>query len=359
MRGEPKLVRLERKDGILKSPCWHIQYYDGKRSRTSATGCRIGAQDHEATIFLSQWILERERPTARKPDELMVAQALRDYYEEHGKHIATAKHALYHEKRLKVQFGTLFVSQVTQGKVNDYVRLCQGRQESNGTIRRDLEHLQAAFNHEVREQRLVYAPKFKKPSPPRARERFLTVAECDALITHCKSEHLKNFVKIMLATGQRPGAVEGLKWFQVDFKEKLIRFDKSTRQSTTKRARSVPINQELMSLLKRLFKSKETEYVLEYKGKHAGNVKKSFARAVDRAGLKGISRYTLRHTWGTHRYIEGHHEKDISDIMGHTTAKTTSKHYLHTQMDRLRNVVEGKSAEKVQKSKKRKNRNAR
>lgn len=348
MRGKPKLDRLRDKAGKLISDNWYIFYYDGKRSKRVSTGCEIGKKDHEANIALASFTLEREKPT-RAPDQLMIAQALKDYYDEHAQFIATAKHAKYHEARLDTYFKGQFVSHITPSGISAYVRQRQDAGESNGTIRRDIEHLQAALNHEVLEQRLLYAPKIKKPEPPRPRERFLTAAEIKNLLTHCKSEHLKNFVKIMLATGQRPGAVENLKWFQVDFKEAIIRFDLASR-SKTKRARSIPMNQGLMKLLRKLSKAKQTEYVLEYQGKHAGNVKKSFARAVFKSGLTNVSRYTLRHTFGTQKYIEGHLEKDIADIMGHTTAKTTTAHYLHTQMDRLRGVVEGKSAQKVRKT---------
>lgn len=338
MRGKPKLIKLTDKNGNLKSPYWYIQYFERGRSCRCTTGCQVGAQDHEAQLFFSTWILEREKPTAREPDKLMVAQALKDYYDEHAQYIATAKHALYHEKRLKSHFGLYFVNQVTQGGVNAYVRACQERKESNGTIRRDLEHLKAALNHEVREQRLIYAPKFKMPPPPAPRPRHLSEGEIKLLLKACTTPHVSAFVQIMLATGQRPAAVENLKWFQVDFAEQLIRFDLGA-QKGNKHARSVPMNQELMVMLKHLYKAKKTEYVLEWKEKHAGNVKKSFARAIKRAGLEHVSRYTLRHTFGTQAYISGFHEKDISDIMGHTTAKTTAKHYLKTDMDRLREVV--------------------
>lgn len=338
MRGKPRLTKLTDREGNIKSPYWYITYYNGKRSERISTGCAIGSQDNEAQIALAHFILERERPIAREPSNLMIAQALDDYYNEHAKYIATAKHAKYHEARLKGFFGMQFVSHITQGKINEYVRDRQSAGESNGTIRRDLEHLSAAINHEVREQRLIYAPKFKKPPAPLPREKTLSEEEKTGLIEQCKqTPHLYYFVRIMLETGQRPSAVENLKWVHVNFDKRIIRFDLTSKHQN-KMARPVPMSNELYAMLESMYGEKTTEWVLEYKGKHCGNVKKSFARACKDAGIEA-SRYTLRHTFGTEKYLQGHSDKDISDIMGHTTAKTTAKHYIKTDMDRLRLVV--------------------
>ncbi len=359
MRGKPRLERLRDTTGEIKSPYWYVVYYDGKRSRRVSTGYRVGQEDAEAHIALAQFILERERPSACEPAKLLVAQALKNYYEEHAKYIATAKHALYHEKRIKEHFGAHFVNQVTQAGVNAYTRKCQARGESNGTIRRDLEHLKASLNHEIREQRLIYAPKFKIPPPPPPRDKILSKSEINRLLDHCDVPHLKHFVEIMRYTGQRPGAVEGLKWFQVDFKERIIHFDRTGKQQTNKRVRPIGMAQPLYDLLWKLFKAKKTEYVLEYhdiitgKVRPAGCVKKSFKKACERAGIEG-SRYTLRHTV-LDAINDMADEKTASDIGGHTNTATTRRNYIKSKMEKQREVLDnlwGKSAQKVHKSKK-------
>lgn len=98
MRGKPKLVKLRDATGGLKSPFWYVTYYDGKRSCRCSTGCEIGAEDHEAQIFLANFILERERPT-RSAGELMLAVALDDYYSEllgHKDTKITDRHYAHH-----------------------------------------------------------------------------------------------------------------------------------------------------------------------------------------------------------------------------------------------------------------------
>lgn len=360
MRGKPRLEQLRDGDG-LRSPHWYIVYYDGKRSRRISTGYRIGAEDTEAQVALAQFILERERPT-RKPDELLVAQALADYDKEHYQYSATAKGFSYHEKRLREHFKG-FVGNITQGSVNAYIRECQARGESNGTIRKDLEILKAALNHEVREQRLIYAPRFKLPPPPPPRDKILSSDEINRLLEACQSDHLKHFVEIMRHTGQRPGAVEQLKWFQVDFDDRIIHFDRTGKQQTNKRVRPVAMSHALYVLLKKLFKKKKTEYVLEYTDiitgevRPAGCVKKGFKAACKRAGIEG-SRYTIRHTV-LDRINDVADEKTASDIGGHTNTRTTRRNYIKSKMGKQREVLDGlwgKSAQKLRKSPKNKSR---
>lgn len=337
MRGKPRLIKLQDRHGQIISENWYIHYYDGKRSRRISTGCQIGAQDHEANLALASFTLEREKPIARQPNELMVAQALADYYEEHGKHIASFKLAQYHEKRLNDHFIGKCVAQLTPSVIEEYIRAGRDRKESNGTIRRDLEHLKAALNHEVAEQRLIYAPKIKLPPPPPPRERTLSEREIKRLLVHC-SPHVKTFVQIMRYTGQRPGAVENLTWFQVDFGQRIIHFDRTGKQQTNKRVRPVAMNDNLYRILKTLHKKKQTGHVIEWNGEHAGCVKKAFQRACEKAKLEGVSRYTLRHTT-LDRVHDISDEKTAADIGGHTNPRTTRKHYIKSKMDKQRKVL--------------------
>lgn len=271
----------------------------------------------------------------------MLAQALRDYHHEHLQYKPSAKHGQYHEKRLNQSFSGYFVGQLTQAGINTHVRACEAREESNGTIRKDLEHLKAALNHEVREQRLIYAPKFKMPPPPAARGKNLSAKEIKAIKAACVSDHVRNFVILMMDTGQRPGMIEELRWFQVDFKNKVIHFDLNGKKESNKKVRPVPMSYEVSVLLKRLFKMKQTEYVLEYLDtrdgqiKKAGNIKKAFGRACERAGVDA-SRYTLRHTFANIHDLD---DKIRSDFMGHTNQKTTREHYIKVNLPKMRDAI--------------------
>lgn len=280
----------------------------------------------------------------------MIAQALKDYYEEQVQYTARKSQAKYIEARLNVKFKHHFVSDTTQSKVNEYVRFWQDAGYSNGTILIDLGYLQAAFNHEIREQRLIYAPKFKKPQTPEPRDIVLSPTEINRLLDACKSEHIKSFITLMMETNQRPGAIESLTWFQVDFKERVIHFDRVKKAKSNKRVRPVAMSNTAYALLKKLAKTKQTEYVLEFtpintdQAVPAGCVRKAFERACVDAGLRpekggGVSRYTLRHTAIDWLDVAGISDKDSADIAGHTNVKTTRRHYIKTKLKRQREIL--------------------
>lgn len=350
MRGEPRLDKLRDKTGKVISPNHYIVYFDGERSRRVSTGYRIGEEDSEAQIALAQFILERERPQAREPSQLMIVHALKDYYKEHIQYTASKKNAPYYEKYLTDFWGVSFVSDITQGKIDRFVREQQARNMSNGTIRRILEHMQGALSHANREQRLTYVPKFKKPEAPEPRDEILTPKQIEKLLDACKSDHIRSFIILMMETNQRPGAIEGLTWFQVDFANRIINFDRVKKPKSNKRVRPVAMSDTAYSLLTRLHKIKQTEYVLEYTPNFgvnaipAGCVKKAFERACIDAGLRpvkggGVSRYTLRHTAIDWLDEVGISDKDSADIAGHTNAKTTRRHYIKTKIKRQRKLL--------------------
>lgn len=280
----------------------------------------------------------------------MIAHALKSYYDEHIQYTASKKNASYYEKHLNDFWGVSVVADITQGKIDKFVRERQALGMSNGTIRRIIEHMQGALNHAERERRLTYVPKFKKPEPPEPRDTIISPKDIERLYDACKSEHIKSFITLMLETNQRPGAIEKLTWFQVDFEERIINFDRVNKPKSNKRVRPVAMSDEAYALLKRLHKIKQTEYVLEYtpintdKAIPAGCVRKAFERACVDAGLRsekggGVSRYTLRHTavdWLDEIRAD---EKTSTDIAGHTNTRTTRRHYIKTKMKRQREVL--------------------
>jgi integrase len=342
MRGKPKLIKLTDALGNLKSPYWFIQYYGPdskgrKRSQRVSTRYAIGQEDHKANLALAAFTLEQSRPKSKEPSQLMIAQALTDYYEEHIQHTASKKNAPYYEAKLNAFWGLMAVSDITQGKINEFCRELAGM--SNGTVRRFLEHLQGALNWAEAEQRLRYVPKFKKPPPPAPRGRVFTPEEVADIRAMAPSPHIKLFIDIMQRTGQRPGAVESLKWAQVDFRERIIHFDRTGRRQTNKRVRPVAMSASLYDILKAAKKLAKTDYVLEYKGEPAGCVRIAFERACKAAKVKG-SRYVIRHTFADEMDSAGVDEKITSDIAGHTNTKTTREHYIKTKMHKQREVLD-------------------
>jgi integrase len=108
------------------------------------------------------------------------------------------------------------------------------------------------------------------------------------------------FILLGLYTGRRKQAILSLRWPQVDLEARVIDFESPGRERTKKRRGKVPIPAKLLPLLRRTRKrGSDLGYVLHINGKRIGNIKKGFAAACRRAGLKGVSPHTLRHTAAT------------------------------------------------------------
>ena len=58
-------------------------------------------------------------------------------------------------------------------------------------------------------------------------------------------------------------------------------------------------------------------------------ITKSFARAVERSGLPGITLHGLRHTFATVALGAGVPTKIVADILGHSSAQITADTYSH------------------------------
>jgi integrase len=63
-------------------------------------------------------------------------------------------------------------------------------------------------------------------------------------------------------------------------------------------------------------------------GRSVGDIKKSFARAVEEAGLSGVTAYCLRSTMATELRARGVPEWEVGGMLGHksATARTTERY---------------------------------
>ena len=93
-----------------------------------------------------------------------------------------------------------------------------------------------------------------------------------------------------LYTGQRKEAILSLRWSQVELNSGVINFNTPGRQQTNKRRPHVPIAERLLPHLRRAReRGVDLGFVIHRDGERILDVKKSFAAACRRAGLKDVS----------------------------------------------------------------------
>ena len=181
------------------------------------------------------------------------------------------------------------VSAITTARVADYrlhragMKSRLGKPLSPTTINRECQVLRGAFNLALRREEVGKVPRFTMEAEA-ARERWLTVAEIEALVTACrtsKNPWLAGLVLVGMHTGLRLSELTGLGWEEVDLTRGVITLEASRTKSG--KSRVVPLNADAYAVLALLRTG------LEATGRvwrELGDIDTAFQGAVKRAGLE-------------------------------------------------------------------------
>lgn len=228
------------------------------------------------------------------------------------------------------------IKTLTRRDINQYRDL---RLEVVGpsSVRQDFAFLRGLYRHARLEWGLdVVCPTedVSAPSPPRHREPMLSMAEIERLLDFCcisDSEKLYCYILLLLHTGMRPSEMAGLSWPQVRLAEHVILLSK-TKTGTPRR---VPLTDRARETLAQLEQGREAGHELVFlpQGRKVGQnpsgfFRKAFATACKRAGIKGITLYSLRHIAASYLVMLGVDIRTVADILGHTDIRMTMR-YTH------------------------------
>lgn len=206
----------------------------------------------------------------------------------------------------------------------------KGRSLSNATLNRELDVVRAAIGAYHTRGLLIRKPVIKSLPKPPPRDRFLTVEEVRRMLRECRPTHLRRYVIFALNTLQRPAAILGLHARQVDLDRNRIDFLPAGALQSKKRRPIVPITATLRPELERAIESSESGYLIEFEGRPISSIKTAFRKAAKRAGLQGVSPYTLRHTGATLLAGAGVSLWEIGGMLGHSHQRTTEIYAKHT-----------------------------
>lgn len=131
---------------------------------------------------------------------------------------------------------------------------------------------------------------------PKRRVRWLTRDEADRLMDELP-EHLKDAVRLALATGLREQNVRCLTWDRVDLERRVCWVEAEDHKNGEPHV--VPLNAEAMLALRRR-QGKEKTYVFGYKGRRLFKLNNhGWKSALRRAGITNFRFHDLRHTWAS------------------------------------------------------------
>jgi integrase len=204
------------------------------------------------------------------------------------------------------------------------------RQRSIATVNRELALLNRLFNVAFRQAWLLRNPftngePLTTPSGEKHRERIITREEEARLLAACETKerrHLRAIIICALDTGMRQGEIFKLTWGDVDLDRRAIHV--RAFNTKTMRARQVAMTSRLHA---EVFMLRPAEANAEARVFGiTDNVKRSFDRVRQLAGLDGVRFHDLRHTAAT-RLTRGHLSlPEVGRILGHTQPRTTYRY---------------------------------
>lgn len=363
----PRPRKPARLAKISGSTAWYILYHDGNRD----SRCNTGTSDRsEAEAFFARWLTEHGQPVNRlqSPDSLSVARLISTWLEQHAANKVSAARDAQAAEFLLNFWGERVVADITPETLGAYARWrrqtgrgtrivkpatedspAQWSPLSDTTIRLELATLRAALKWHVKHGLLTRDPPITMPPKPAGRDRWLTFQEAVALVRACKESYLRRFVLLALYTGARKQAILELRWVQVDLERRLIHLNPPGRRQTSKGRPPVPIADPLYYALRGAKAKARTPWVIELTEEQAsrikaesrapvGDVKKGFAAACKRAGLKDVTPHTLRHTCGSWLAQAGVPMIEIAAWLGHSHSRTTEL-YAHLSPEHLRGAA--------------------
>ena len=257
---------------------------------------------------------------------------------------ATAdKYASHWRTHVEPRWGNVKLMAITAWDVDawvaDMARAKVGATTANQSIRLLRHMLSDAARH-----RLIKADpttNARLPKIPKHVDRFLSLAEYDALQAALSTDVDRCIVRLMAFAGLRFSEVAGLHSHRVDLqRERLIvvetlRRDGSIKGSPKSAAgqRFVPLGAELSAMLMPLL----SEQGLVFPGLTYTNWRRRvFVPAVEAAGLAlpYPTPHDLRHTFGSWLAEANVSPTDIMALMGHSTLRATER-YLHSSDSRF------------------------
>ena len=342
--------QVRDQDGIYKradSPYWWCSLpRPGGGSTRRSTGVPI-AEDPEglkATAVRAQW--RAEGHTQRTGEGATFDDLLLIYLREVTDHKRGARRYHSAAKALYPHFTGRLLADIGAQEVRAYIahRQAQGRQP--GGINRELSLMSGA----VRWARMElewdipanpWGSRYLRESPPRT--RFLSREEATALLVAAdglkQAPYLGDFIRLMLATGLRPGEALGLEWARVDLGRRLIRFEAGDQKNG--QAGTIPVNDSARAALlsRARFRASycpDARWVFCTRGgRRYSSMFRSFVHACQVAGIEDMHPHDLRRTCGSWLVQSGISIDRVSRLLRHGDVGLTARVYAHLRPEDL------------------------
>jgi integrase len=242
-------------------------------------------------------------------------------------------------------FGARPLGQIARIEIEDWRRERMATCKP-ATINRDLSRLRRMLNVAVEWELLEESPmkgmKFLREN--NARTRYLSIEECQRLISSCIAPHICAIVTVALHSGMRLGEILNLNWRDIDFQSGFILI----RDSKNGEARSLPLDVALTELFNTYPHRAGTDLIFSTPcGGGLTDIRAGFKNACRRAGISDLRFHDLRHVYASFFVGSGGDIYVLKSLLGHKTVQMTARYshlspaYRLAAINRMNNLWQG------------------
>ena len=335
MRGFKKEKNLRFKDGK-----WLLDFYQKKENGKLKRVRRFaGRTKTEALDLLNELKMKRTKaklglasaPEKKEPISFSdFSEKFLALYSRPNRRAATILSHLNSLKSLKAFFKAKVLTEITSEEVARFIAQ-RKTQVSAASVNRELSCLKCLFNRSIEWGYCETSPvKVKKLREPKAKDRILSDAEVDRLLTNANPNLLPVLI-VLLGTAMRKSECLSLRWSNVDFRKGFIFI--GAEDSKSGRSREIPMSLPVFETLRSLHEVSKSEHVFfnpETKS-NVKNIRTSFQSALKKAAIKGVTIHSLRHTAGS-KWVElGVDLRTVQILMGHSSLSMVERYTHPTQ----------------------------
>ena len=300
--------------------------------------------------WLEMWLENEIKPTKKVSTYLNYKGCLKSYIYPHSEHILLEK----------------FSRSDAQNLINHAIKETK---LSPSTVRRIYLILNAALKLAVKDEVISKNPMEYVNIPKIEKKKIETIGQSDLqkIIEYDTfGDPVATLSQILLLTGLRRGEGLGLKWEDINFKEKtlsvrraIIRGDKELIVTTPKNKtsiREVALPQKAISILRSqkkyqaeqkkklgsLYKNRGFVFTIDGNPIHPDAVRKGLHRLLNAVGAPLVHVHALRHSYASLLFELGEDSKVIQSILGHSSIKTTLDIYV-----RIKEETKKEAADKL------------
>ena len=332
-----------------KSMSTRIPAVKGNRRRAETKGREL----------VAQW-LQREAESQKKEKNIMLSDAITAYIDARQGVVQPNTLAEYRRlgKLLLATAGDTPINEINDDVISGIKDKLKGKNDTGNTIRHYLVLLNSVLKFAERQGYELHSPGFRAEyaKPPKYSASWYTVDEVKALLRAADNSPIRCAVYLAAYLGLRRSEVLGLKWENVDLKNKIVKIcqkrvyfsnngkviiEQSDKMKTTSSDRILPLPDALCAVLDT--DTDKVSYVVKNTISKPMNpcvLTNSFRNLLKRNGFRKIRFHDLRHTCASLLLQSGADMKTVQTILGHGSYTITADIYSHVDLQGKRKAID-------------------